>query len=236
MIPPQNRRGPTRRDRGLRTTTATNGPSHIPCWPPRWAHFEDRFELQGEIQPSQERPAKTCRFWHSVNGTAYNNTGRARRTYHFAWQAVIDAGPGATVHITEGARKADALLARGVLATAAAYHSWNERCINALRGCHLVYHEDHDLPDASGARAAEKFSADARTKLAPAAASFRILPARRLWNELGRSGEPPHGWDVKDWLDAGACTRLEAVYRRQNRTSINRKSPRLANGMMPAQK
>jgi hypothetical protein len=105
-------------------------------------------------------------------------------------------------------------LPRGVLATAVAYHSWNERCINALRGCHLVYHEDHDLPDANGTRAAEKLSADARAKLTPVAASFRILPARRLWDDLGRGGEPPHGWDVKDWLDAGrTAVRLEEICR-----------------------
>src|SRR5262249_42124422 len=161
-----------------------------------------------------ERPAKTCRFWHDVNGTAYSNTGPRDERIIYGWQAVIDAGPGATVHITEGARKAQALIAQGVLATAVAYHSWNERCINALCGCHIVYHEDHDLPDANGTRAAEKLSADARTKLAPVVASFRTLPAQRLWAKLERSGEPPHGWDIKDWLDAGGdATRFEEVYR-----------------------
>jgi DNA polymerase I len=180
----------------------------------RILYSEDRFELQSNTQPGDGRPAKTCRFWHDVNGTAYSNTGPREERIIYGWQAVIDAGPGATVHVTEGARKAQALLAKGVLATAVAYHSWNERCINALRGCHLVYHEDHDLPDANGTRAAEKLSADARTKLAPAAASFRILPARRLWEELKRGGEPPHGWDVKDWLDAGGdAGRLEAACR-----------------------
>lgn len=180
----------------------------------RVLYSEDRFELQGGIQPSDERPAKTCRFWHDVNGTAYSNTGPRDERIIYGWQAVIDAGPGATVHITEGARKAQALIAQGVLATAVAYHSWNERCINALCGCHIVYHEDHDLPDANGTRAAEKLSADARTKLAPVVASFRTLPAQRLWAKLERSGEPPHGWDIKDWLDAGGdATRLEEVYR-----------------------
>jgi DNA polymerase I-like protein with 3'-5' exonuclease and polymerase domains len=79
----------------------------------RVLYCEDRFELQGGIQPSDERPAKTCRFWHSVNGTAYNNTGPRDERIIYGWQAVIDAGPGATVHVTEGARKAQALLAKG---------------------------------------------------------------------------------------------------------------------------
>jgi RecA-family ATPase len=180
----------------------------------RALYYEDRFELQGGIQPSGERPAKARRFWHDVNGTAYSNTGPRDERIIYGWQAIIDAGPGATVHVTEGARKAQALIVKGVLATAVAYHSWNERCVNALRGCHIIYHQDHDLPDANGTRAAEKLSADARTKLAPVAVSFRILPARRLWDDLGRGGEPPHGWDVKDWLDAGrTAVRLEEICR-----------------------
>jgi hypothetical protein len=37
----------------------------------------------------------------------------------------------------------------------------------------------------------------------PIAASFRIVPALQLWKNLKRNGEPPHGWDVKDWLEQG---------------------------------
>jgi hypothetical protein len=50
--------------------------------------------------------------------------------------------------------------------------------------------------------------------LAPVAASFRIVPAMRLWKNLGRDGEPRHGWDVKDWLEAGGDpTRLIDICR-----------------------
>src|SRR5262249_18436187 len=70
-------------------------------------------------------------------------------------------------------------------------------------GRHLIYHEDHDLPDAKGVIKAKEFSAAARKKLSPGAASFRVVPALHLWKNLGQSGEPPHGWDVKDWLEGG---------------------------------
>jgi AAA domain len=29
------------------------------------------------------------------------------------------------------------------------------------------------------------------------------VPAQHLWINLGQAGEPPHGWDVKDWLERG---------------------------------
>jgi hypothetical protein len=73
--------------------------------------------------------------------------------------------------------------------------------VKALAGFHLVYLEDH-APDGCN-DPARKFSADARAKLAAVAASFRIVPASLLWKALGRNGEPPQGWDVKDWLEAG---------------------------------
>src|SRR5262249_44509102 len=50
---------------------------------------------------------------------------------------------------------------------------------------------------------AKKLSADADAKLSPLAASFRIVPGLLLWKNLGRTGEPPHGWDVKDWIEQG---------------------------------
>src|SRR4029077_9155622 len=143
------------------------------------------------------------RLWHLDGGEKLDNTGLPEHRIIYNWPAILEAGPGATVHITEGARKADALIAKGLLATAVAYHSWNERCINALRGLDLIYHEDFDPPDKHGIRPGEKYSAGAHSKLAPVAVSFRILPARRLWENLGRDGEPPPGWDIKNWLDAG---------------------------------
>jgi hypothetical protein len=54
-----------------------------------------------------------------------------------------------------------------------------------------------------GHNKARELSAEAKKKLGPVAASLRIVPAAHLWNNLGRNAEPPHGWDVKDWIEAG---------------------------------
>jgi hypothetical protein len=180
----------------------------------RVLYREDRYVLRPGLTPSKERTRKTCRFWHVVDGRDFNGTGPRDERIIYGWQAILETDPAACVHITEGAYKASALIAKGLLATAVAYHRWNDRCINALRGTHLIYHEDHDLPDANGIRHAKTFSADARTKLAPVAASFRIVPALHLWKNLGLAAAPPHGWDVKDWLDDGGdATTLEALCR-----------------------
>jgi DNA polymerase I-like protein with 3'-5' exonuclease and polymerase domains len=161
--------------------------------------YDDRYELKPELTPTKERPRKTSRFWRRVNDKRINGTGPRRVIFN--WPAIMQAAPDATVHITEGANKSAALNGAGLIATAALYHQWGPECIAALTGRHLIYHEDHDLPDASGIIKAKEFSAAARQKLSPGAASLRIVPALHLWKSLGQSGEPPHGWDVKDWLE-----------------------------------
>ncbi len=164
--------------------------------------FEDRYELQPTLTPSKSRPRKACRFWHHKDGGDLNGTGPRRIIYN--WPAIMQAGLGATVFITEGANKCDPLNGASLLATAAPYHEWSPECVNALAGRHLIYFEDHDHPDARGRVTATRLSADAKAKLAPGAASFRIVPARHLWKNLGRDGgSPPHGWDIKDWCEAG---------------------------------
>jgi hypothetical protein len=162
---------------------------------------EDRFELKAELAPSAERPRKTSRFWHPGNGKPLNGTGPRRIVFN--WPAIMQAPPETPVYITEGANKSAALNEAGLIATAAPYHQWGPECAAALVGRPLIYHEDHDHPDANGAIKAKEFSAVAREKLTPGAASFRIIPALHLWKNLGRDGEPPHGWDVKDWLESG---------------------------------
>jgi RecA-family ATPase/DNA polymerase I-like protein with 3'-5' exonuclease and polymerase domains len=164
-------------------------------------YCERRYELRPGIEPSEALPRKTSRYFHTVDGQCLNGTG-ARRII-FNWPAILAAGPGATVFVTEGANKSAPLNAAGLIATAAPYHAWSDECTGALRGYHVFYLEDRDYPGKDGKRGAEKLSADAREKLTPVAASFRIVPALHLWQNLGRTGEPPHGWDVKDWLEAG---------------------------------
>jgi DNA polymerase I-like protein with 3'-5' exonuclease and polymerase domains len=168
---------------------------------------EDRYELtvlNGKL------PHKTIRFRHTVNSHTFADTGPRRIVFN--WPAIMAAGPGATVFIVEGAYKATPLIGAGLLATAAPYHQWGEESVGALAGRHLVYVEDHDCPDVHGRRKAKELSADAQAKLAPGAASFRTIPALLLWKELGRTDEPPHGWDIRDWMDAGGSSaRLRAV-------------------------
>jgi DNA polymerase I-like protein with 3'-5' exonuclease and polymerase domains len=162
---------------------------------------EDRYELADHIPPDKNRPRKTCRYRYSVNGVEYSGTGPRRIIYN--WRAIMAAGPGATVFVVEGANKANPLIAAGLLATAAPYHQWGNECVEALAGRHILYLEDHDYPDAKGQCTAKKLSADAQAKLSPRAASFRIVPGLLLWKNLGHTGEPPHGWDVKDWIEQG---------------------------------
>jgi hypothetical protein len=94
------------------------------------------------------------------------------------------------------------------VAVAAPYHTFKDECATALAGRNLIYLEDHDLPDTKGRIAAKEFSDRARRQLSGLAASFRIVPAASLWKDLGRTGEPPHGWDVKDWLADGGKAAL----------------------------
>jgi Protein of unknown function (DUF3987) len=162
---------------------------------------EDRYELAPHITASKDRPRKTSRYWHRVDSEKRSDTGPRRIIYN--WPAIMAAGPGATVFVVEGANKADPLIAAGLLATAAPYHQWADECVEALAGRHLLYLEDHDHPDAKGHIKAKELSAAAQIKLAPRAASFRIVPALLLWKNLSRTGEPPHGWDVKDWIEQG---------------------------------
>ena len=162
--------------------------------------YEDRFELNSGLAPTEARPRKTSRFWHQLHGRSLNGTGPRRIIFN--WPAIIQAAPDAVIFVTEGANKSAALNQAGLIATAAPYHQWGPDCVAALSGRHLIYHEDHDFPDAHGAVKAQEFSAEARKKLGPVAASFHIVPALHLWKSLEHSGAPPHGWDVKDWLEA----------------------------------
>jgi hypothetical protein len=163
--------------------------------------YEDRYELKPSIAPSKERQRKTSRFRHCKNGQDLSGTGPRRIIYN--WPAIMHAGPRAEVFVTEGANKSEPLCKAGLIATAVPYHKWTPECIAALAGANLIYLEDHDLPDGKGHVRPKQYSADARAKLAAGAASFRVVPALHLWKTMGRDGEPPHGWDVKDWVEAG---------------------------------
>jgi hypothetical protein len=119
-----------------------------------------------------------------VNGVVLFDTGPRRVVYN--WPTIMRAGPDAVVHITEGANKSAALNAAGLLATAVAYHKWEPECISALAGRHLIYHEDYDLDDDKGRNKGRELAADARKKLAPVAASFRVVPTAHLFECIDR--------------------------------------------------
>jgi hypothetical protein len=164
---------------------------------PEPVFFEDRYE-----KPAKGgKKVKQCRFRHVKDGVELCDTGPRRILYGLP--GLVKAGLSTPVFITEGAAKCEPLIAAGLVAVAAPYHTFKDECATALAGRSLIYLEDHDLPDASGQSAAKKFSDLARRQLGPMAASVRIVPAIILWKDLGRAGAPPHGWDVKDWVDAG---------------------------------
>ncbi len=165
--------------------------------------FEDRYEKSAKN--GKDRP-KECRFRHIRNGVEMCDTGPRRILYGVP--GLTKAGLGVPVFITEGAAKCDPLIAAGLVAVAAPYHTFKDECATALAGRNLIYLEDHDLPDKGGRIAAKEFSERAQRQLLGLAASFRIVPAASLWKNLGSAGEPPHGWDVKDWVAAGGKAAL----------------------------
>jgi hypothetical protein len=159
--------------------------------------YEDRYE---KLANGAKR-AKECRFRHVAGGVELTDTGPRRILYGLPH--LVKAGLSTPVFITEGAAKCDPLIAAGLVAVAAPYHTFKDECATALAGRQLIYLEDHDLPDSKGRVAAKEFSERARRQLSGLAAGFRIVPGSALWKNLGHSGEPPHGFDVKDWLAAG---------------------------------
>jgi hypothetical protein len=168
--------------------------------------FEDRYE-----KPAKDgKKVKECRFRHVENGVELTDTGPRRILYGL--QQLLKAGLSTPVFITEGAAKCDPLIAAGLAAVAAPYHTFKDECATALAGRNLIYLEDHDLPDTNGRIAAKEFSGRAQRQLSGLAASFQIVPALVLWKDLGRTGEPPHGWDVKDWIaEGGRAARLQEI-------------------------
>jgi hypothetical protein len=156
-----------------------------------------RYELRDGITPTEKRPRKRFLPCHQVNGGWV--LGAGKRRVLFNWPAIVRAGPGATIIVTEGEANAADLIKAGLLATTVLSHQWGLECVAALTGCHLIILEDHDE---DGRRLAE----DARCKLAPVAASIRVVPYSHLWRHLSpekRGAEPALHEDVSDWIKKG---------------------------------
>jgi hypothetical protein len=126
-----------------------------------------RYELREGTATTKKRPRKRFLPRHQVNGGWV--LGAGKRRVLFNWPAIVRAGPGTTIVITEGEANAADLIKAGLLATTVLSHQWGLECVAALTGCHLIILEDHDE---DGRRLAE----DARCKLASVAASIRVVP------------------------------------------------------------
>jgi DNA polymerase-1 len=158
---------------------------------------QNRYELQPGQAPTRHRPRKRFLPHRRVNGRAVFGAGNRQVIYN--WPAIMRAGPGATVIVTEGEKNADALISAGILATTVLSHKWTPECVEALNGRHLIILEDHD-------ESGRRLAADAKAKLSPVATSIRVVPYSYLWKHLDpakRGAEPTAGEDVGDWLTKG---------------------------------
>jgi len=152
---------------------------------------QNRYELKPGIPALKERPRKRFLVHRKVNGQDVFDAGDRRVIYN--WPAIMRAAPGSFVFVPEGENKAKALVDVGLLATTVLSHEWAPECVAALTGHHLIILADHD-------KEGERLAADAQRKLAPVAASTRIVPAAHLWKHLPGGKEPQPHDDVVDWI------------------------------------
>jgi DNA polymerase I-like protein with 3'-5' exonuclease and polymerase domains len=155
---------------------------------------QNRYELPPGLKATKKRPRKKFRPHHRVNGV--DIIGAPERRVIYNWPAIMRAGPGSTVFVTEGEANAVALIDAGLLATTVLSHKWTAECVAALTGHHLIILADHD-------KDGERLAGNAQRKLAPVAASTRIAPTAHLWKYLPGAGEPAVGDDVQDWIARG---------------------------------
>jgi hypothetical protein len=155
---------------------------------------QNRYELRDGILPTSKRPKK--RFLPH-QGDIF---GAGLRRVIYNWPAVMRAGPGATVFVTEGEKNAEALIKAGLLATTVLSHKWTPECASALTGYDVIVLEDHDDDG-------RKLSAIAHKTLAAGAASIRIVPTAHLWKRLDRQHKDYRDIelkdDIEDWIELG---------------------------------
>jgi hypothetical protein len=151
---------------------------------------QNRYELRDGIAPTSKRPKK--KFLPHQNG----NFGAGDRRVIYSWPAVMRAGPGSTVFVTEGEKNADALTKAGLLATTVLSHKWTPECAAALTGYDVIILEDHDDDG-------RKQSAITHKTLAGGAANIRIVPTAHLWKHLDRQRSIEAKDDVEDWIELG---------------------------------
>jgi hypothetical protein len=151
--------------------------------------------LKPGIAPTRKRRRKEFLIRRKVNGLWV--FGAPERRVPYNWPAIMRAGPGHDIFITEGEGNADALVARGFLATTTLGHKWGPECVAALTGANVIILEDFDDDG-------ERNAADANAALTGTAASTRVIPYGHLWSRLGdaqRATPPQLHEDIKNWLE-----------------------------------
>jgi RecA-family ATPase/DNA polymerase I-like protein with 3'-5' exonuclease and polymerase domains len=152
---------------------------------------QNRYELRDGITPTTKRPRKK---FLPHRGDIL---GAGDRLVIYNWPAVMCAGPGSTVFVTEGEKNADALIKAGLLATTVLSHKWTPECASALVGYDIIILEDHDDDG-------RKQSAIAHKTLSGGAASIRIVSTELLWKHLpSGSRDIKAKDDVEDWIELG---------------------------------
>jgi DNA polymerase len=154
-------------------------------------YWQNRYELKPGITPTKKKPRKRFLAHRPVNGKDVFDAGERRVLYN--WPAVMRAGPGSTIIVTEGEANANACIEHGLLATTVLSHKWTPECISALTGYHVIILQDHDTGGIAIAAATYK-------ALAPVAASIRIVTTEHLWKHLPTPRALKPGDDVQDWL------------------------------------
>jgi len=155
---------------------------------------QNRYELKKGFMSGKRRPHKRFLPHHKVDWRDVLGAGDRRVIYN--WPAIMRAGPGSSVFVTEGESNADALVDAGLLATTVLSHAWTPECATALAERHVIILQDHD-------KDGERIATDARRKLAPVAASTRIVPTAHLWKHLTQNRALKPGDDVQDWIKLG---------------------------------
>src|SRR5262249_26653626 len=151
-------------------------------------------ELKKGYTPSKRRPRKRFLPHRKVDWQDIIGAGDRRVIYN--WPRIRRAGPGSTVFVCEGEANAEALIRAGLLATTVLSHAWTQECVTALAERHVIILQDND-------KNGEQLATIAQKRLAPVAASTRIIPTPHLWKHLANNRELRPGDDVQDWIKLG---------------------------------
>lgn len=131
-----------------------------------------------------------------LNKTKYVH-GAGDRHVIFNWPAIMAAGPGAMVIVTEGEKNALDLIKAGLLATCVVSPmDWTAECVAALADRDLIILEDND-------KSGRKIAANAKAKLSPVARTIRVVSAEHLFKHLDPPRRLIETYDVSDWINLG---------------------------------